>query len=802
MVWARRRAAIWVVLPALWGCGAAVVQPRPTAPTELGIVHRSDGPGPDLAVVARASGDLVQLALWVDAGALDAQPPQLATLGAWLAAEAAGGGVVGRAWPDGLELSLPCRQRELPTCLGRLARALGLRTPEPARIEAARQRLAEARRQAAANDPRRGADELAFRALYGEHATSLQPLGVAAGDARADAEAVRAFLAAHFGAGHALLVAAGELSADELATAAKTAFARTPRALQEPAKRHAAPEPSDAGRAQVAVAVDRVPALSLALAAPDLAAAQGAATALRERLQTEALGTAIRGNVFAVRGAALALLRVRTSDPEAVVRAAAHELERLRREGVPTAPLQAPGDDLAALAHRVGARWSGGEQARAVELSLGVGVLVPGGRADRVKLDDPDAPLRQTWQARLEAAALAGRALAEPRLEGSHDERAASVVLDNGARVELRQRAGEQFAVAVRFGCGAASDPPLLHGRAALLATLGATACAGLDPADLAARVQALGAELAPRVDADSLGLLLTAPAAHWQEALELSLACALHPSLERKTLAAARLRLRERQGPVSGAGELRAATAELLAPNAPGTLEPWGSPVRQTGIGIEALRELWAGCRRGPGLVVSAVGPAPADLGAERVARRLSLLPAGKAEAPSPKPVPASAAPDQTKLAVEQPTLGLAVWRTPMPNADAAGARAFAALMRASLGNSPGVSAIWHDGGLTADGAWAAVGLSGPPAQLAAVAARLADSARSLPAASLERAADQAFELAEGARTATSGSPSAEAEALARAAYRPPPPVPNREATHALAARLAKSDPLWLPLK
>jgi hypothetical protein len=136
------------------------------------------------------------------------------------------------------------------------------------------------------------------------------------------------------------------------------------------------------------------------------------------------------------------------------------------------------------------------------------------------------------------------------------------------------------------------------------------------------------------------------------------------------------------------------------------------------------------------------------------------------------------------------------------MQGADPAGAQAFAALMRADLGRAAGITASWHEGGLTAEGGWAAVALGGPWEQLAIVSARLHEAAGSLSPQSLERASDQAFELAARTQAQVSTSPKTEAETLARAPFRPHQPVGNRDAARALALRLAQAEPIWLPLK
>jgi hypothetical protein len=468
------RSSSWGALLAL-GCGAAATPAKPGPPLGLGIVQRGAG-GPDLAVIARPNAPIVQLSLWIDAGARDADPPQLATIAAWLAADAAGTDVEARVWPDAVELALQCSASQLDGCLTRLARGLALREAKPAQLAAARQRLVGARRRTAAIDPQRSADRLALQALYGEPMAGLVPLGGAEGDAEVSSERIHAFLAQHFGSERALLVGAGALETSTLAKATSAAFAHVPQAQKARDERRETPNP----RAGVAVGVDDRPWLSLAIAASDLAEAHSAAAALAERLERDALATDVHGHAFLVRGSALALLRADAREPLAAVRAVAHELARLRREGVPSRPAPPSAEDLPALVRRLGTHWAAGEPARSTPLAVGVGMMVNGGRGDRVRGDDSDASLGRSWLERAEAAWQDGLALGEPHTTGESDAQSASIALDNGARIELRQRSAEQVAIAVRFARGANAEPPVLHGRAALLATLTTTACAGL----------------------------------------------------------------------------------------------------------------------------------------------------------------------------------------------------------------------------------------------------------------------------------------------------------------------------------
>jgi predicted Zn-dependent peptidase len=787
-----------LALLALVACGGGrqVVPHNPAV--ELDLVRRS-GRGPSVAVLPRPSGQLVRLALWLDAGSRDAHPAQVATLAAWLAAEAAGPNVRAHVEPEGSELALWCAREQVASCLAALRRGLGLRAPSPARFDAARVRLIASRRQADAGDPARGADRLALQALYGDAAAGLSPLGSARDDAAASGAQVRAFLADHYGPSRALLVAVGELEERVLLGQVVQAFAGMPAART---RRSVRPGPGIGG---ARAGVDGEAAITVALSASDLTAVHAAATALRARLAREGM-PAFAGPAHAVRlrGHALALLRVRAGEPESAARAIAHELERLRREGLPEAAPEPTSEAPSAIARRLGSRWAAhGAPSNASALSAGLGVQVAGGRADRLAQSDPDAATRERANDALATAWQQGRAQAAPDPDTSLDNGTLSATLDNAARIELRAQPGERLAVAVRFGTGAAADPPALHGRAALLALAATTACAGLSREQLAARVHELGVELEPHVDADGWGLVLTAPAASWQPALELALDCALSPALERKSLSAGRLRLMARLGPTGGTGELRGEVASLVAPATPGQLAPWGHPAHQASVSLADVRELWRASRQGRGLVVGVAGPVPGEQALGWIARRLAALPEQAAVAPA-KPVDAartraSVRPHDARAELAQPTLALALWQVDLQRAGPEGAHAFAALMRAALAQIPGVTASWHEGGAALGAGWAAVAVTAPPERLPVVAEMLRTLGRALPAERIARAADAAFTLAREHDAERAGTTAASAAALTAAT---PPAKGDATSARELAKRLAASEARFIPIR
>jgi hypothetical protein len=481
----------------------------------------------------------------------------------------------------------------------------------------------------------------------------------------------------------------------------------------------------------------------------------------------------------------------------------AHELDRMRREGLPEATREPGLETPSALARRLGSRWAAHDaKAGTTALSAGLGVQVAGGRGDRLAQRDPDAELRERTSTELAAAWQQGRDQAAPEPDSSQRDDTLSATLENAARIELRVQPGERVAVAVRFGAGAAADPPALHGRAALLAMTATTACAGLAPEQLAARLRELGAELEPLVAAEGWGLLLTAPAPSWQPALALALDCALSPALERKSLSAARLRLLARLGPTGGAGELRAEVASLVAPATPGQLAPWGHPAHQASVSLADVRELWRTSRHGRDLVVGVAGPLPSEQALGWIARRLAPLPA---QVPAPKPAAdlgrarTSTRPTDARAQLAQPTLGIALWQADAQRAGPEGAQAFAALMRAALAQIPGATASWHDGGAQLGAGWAAVAVTAPPERLPIVAEALRTLGRALPPERLTNAADAAVALAREHDAERAGTAAASAAALASATA---PAASDATSARELAKRLAASEPRFIAVR
>ncbi|MGD8858712.1 MAG: hypothetical protein PVI30_01780 [Myxococcales bacterium] len=774
------------------GCASA---PRP--PPEPRVELVSQPTGIDLAVRARPAAGVVQLSLFVDAGARDADPPQLAALAAELAARRAGPGVRGRAWPDALELSARCRARDLRRCVERLARGLAARGVSGEQHAELRLWLTRGRRRARARDPRLRADRLALGALFGaEDAAHLLPLGSAEDDDDASAEALADFLSRHLGPERALLTASGNVDVRELRQVAEHAFAANPTA-SSPRAAPAALSAEDGLEVDVG---DRE-AVSLALWAPTLRDAATAAMRIRRRLRRNgALG--VHGHAFRLGGGGAALLRVDGGEPRRLVTVASHEAGLLRLEAGSREPHTTPADGLGEELHRLGMRWAARDPVADPSASprLGIGVLVAGGRADRPREDDPDARTRQAARETLQHAMARGRAATDPKLTGEVNEAGSAVTLDNGARVAVRAAPGPRVAVAVRFADGAGSDPPLHHGRSALLATLLTSSCGGRGARLLSDDLVRLGAELSPRVSAGSWGFVLEAPREHVAGAIDLALECALWGAPSMGDLARARMLLRKR---LSGrAAELRAHAAAALRADAPGSIAPWGRSDASANTSYASVRAALRRAIRGRALAVGVTGDAAVEAATLRVARRLSLLPQRSAE-PAPVESPASGAVAAPLAEVPRPTRGLLLWRVAAGGGDPAGARAFAALVAAGLARLPAVHAVWHDGGMDGGEGWAAVALTGEPDALHAVYSTLSSAPPSVDRDHLGEVAERLREQERAERGAREARAVELADRLARTALGDAPSPPGDPGSaRRLARALADAQPAWHPLR
>jgi hypothetical protein len=694
----------------------------------------------DVEHVRIPSDGLVHLALWIDGGSFDADPPATATLAAW-AVESEG--LTTRATPDGIELSLRGTTDALDASLAKLARALATRTLPDARHRELSARLEDARRRALAS-PARRADELALRALLGPAVSPFE------GDpSRADVERV---FSSTFGPERALLVVIGEVDEARLQRAIEAAFERAPAA-------------SGGSRGEIAPEaigeIERGPVSALSVAATT--ASVDEAWALARALAPEAQGAW----VYPHRGGASVIVR---AEPATLPSIAA----QLRfASATPRTPPEAV--EVATLAERRGLAWLAErhDEPAGVTRRVSVGAVCAEERGEScvaavtraraiAALDDVSAdPTNRRGQPPTNSTNRRG----QPPMNSTNrrgqppmnpnDEPAAEARAENGARVRVETREGP-LALTLRFetdGTDAAA--------ATVLANVLAARCAS------EASLEQVTPELEPQ------GISLVARAADPTRASE-SIAALVRCASTSNLREVDRVRLRaletRRRSPERGW------LAHALTPGALATVAPRGD-ARGLSRTIDP-RAFASATRVGARTTLALVGPVEAGSSAELGARLLSFLPSGEAvtRARWGEAVPLVAE------RFEAPRVRLALgWRADDASSRGAAvvARAFADAVAARLGAE--AEPRWRDGGEgPSGGAWAAVAIDVAPEQVDAVIER-ARAVRGPSTEELARAFERerwagadarvaALRLARTGSTRATLPSAAEAEAIVRA--------------------------------
>lgn len=694
----------------LAGCAGAVATQGPVEPAPESDAIAQLGAGGSL-VIQRPTPGVALLSLWVDAGARDAALPQTALAAAYWAADKLA--VSARVLAEGTEFSVLCatETEDVARCALRLIKVLDPAAPSATDAAHLRDRVREVRKRAAGDETRR-AEQLALEALLGESAKGLFPFGTEADDARVDAAAVRVFIERNYARSRTLLLGLGDLKKGDLDSASKHLKER-PTAQRERRLLGA----QDAGL-RVEAGGAAVIALTLATRGIERAAS------LCERFR-EIHGDA-HANISSLRGATLAHLTLPAGElPFARLQSAVFDVRRLLLEPN-DAPPTPPPDTLEGLARSIGEPWvARGEASRVNEAALGVALLWL--RDDRAV---EQAGALDKIKERAAAAIAAGMRNAAIGVHGASSAEAAHVTTDNGAELEVVRRKDERwFAATLRFAGGSDSDAATGHGRAALLATLMADGCGIASARGLDMRLSTLKAKLWPLVDADGLGVGISAPAEHTEEALDLLLRCGLRPSFQARAVEDARARL-VRSLWQDEHRQLEAALAQLLTPAAPGTLAPWGTPAGVAKVETQELRRLHAQHAFGPGVSVWIAADKEPEQLARFVARRLAHLPATR-----PDVVEREAGPSTELLGtlVEDTRLRVLVGlRAASEHRPSLGAQVFASALEQALASRVG-AASWSIGRATHALAFTGVALTVREDQLDGVQAQVTSALAAL---------------------------------------------------------------------
>lgn len=601
------------------GCRSALPETIPVepAPDPVAVKHYEPGTA---VVIQRPTPDVVLLSLWVDAGSRAAAVPQLAVASAFWAAQQAG--AEPHVLPEGTEFTLLCgtASSRVERCAERLSRVLAPPVPSEEDVRGVRERLRRVRARAA-HDAWRHSEQLALEALFGAGAAPLFPLGNEADDARVSPAAIRDFIEHHYAASRALLIGVGDLKKDALDSVVR-GFPRRGSALRE--RRVVQPEGG------LKVAFGERGTLSLALTASSVARAASLCEQFRS-IHGDA-----RASISALRGAVVAHLTLPAgSKPLARLQSAVFDLRRLELELREAAELPPP-DSLQGIARDVGETWIARGEPRTPVRAGALGVALVLAQTTRSP-DEPNARLAEL-EAAARAAVDAGEHNSLGKVSAKHEGRALHATTENGAELDLVRRPGARwFAASVRFTGGSETDAPTSHGRAALLATLMADGCGIATGRTLDQKLETLKARLWPMVDAQGLGVGISAPQKYQQQALDLLLRCALRPSFRARAVEDARARLIQSLWR-NDVRELEAMLAQLLAPAAPGAIAPWGSPAGVARIDAGELQRLHHAHLLGPAIKVWATtADDPARL-SRFISRRLAYLRAEAPEAAAPQ--------------------------------------------------------------------------------------------------------------------------------------------------------------------
>jgi len=597
----------WVVAALALGCGAPAVTPQTPddAPPVL-----EEAAGVRLLALPRPTPGQVWLALWLDAGARDASPPQVATLAAWATADPE---FEARTLADATEFSMVCSPQALRSCLARLASVLSTREVQGGRLAEAFERLRQARAATRA-DLGRSSDALALEALLGQ---PTDPLGGSADDEQVEESDLNAWLSGHFGTNRALVVAVGDVTSDQLSGAAREAFSDVPEASRE---REAPRTPATGAEVEVGNGA----ALSLATVFAEPGSAVQAGQHWVARMHGDA-----NAAVFPLRGGTALLLRhgVSPGGSGALRDEAATMLDRLeevREEEVREEQMLARGgwavapEDPRALARWHGAQWAAGRGGDAG--GLGFGAVVDGGRGDRLS-GDPDRQLATRAQGLL-------REVLErtPDISGAMEEDRAELRLGNGARIRARRLAGtENLAVTVLFEGGGWEETARGHGLTALLAAVSVGACRRAAPSELGVHPDALGIHISTLIESERFGFSVSGPRARWPQVSYLAGRCARPERLDPSIVETARLSL-------SSPSRSEAALAVALSPGAPGRIA--SLPATPPVAGVDELTRWRDRLAVGARASVGIAGDAPLELVVRRLARLAGAYPAGASAA------------------------------------------------------------------------------------------------------------------------------------------------------------------------
>ncbi|MFO0694820.1 MAG: hypothetical protein U0230_14755 [Polyangiales bacterium] len=493
----RRVLAFALLLVSACAHARPVLPPPPPPRAEL-----REAAGLSFAVVPLETEGLVRVAVYVAAGARDADVPGTATVAALLAAEATSDATRAFVTTDTTELATVVEADALDRALEASIEGLAPRRPTDEAFERALDAL-RSRRIAAARDSLRAAELGAVQALVGLPTEALDPLGRPE-DPLPDADDVRSLLEARYVRQHLRVVITGDVDEREAAAAIERLATRVASGAgpAEPSRDRAEARSASAELGSREIA-------TLAILLPGEPRGSRFAERLRALVGPPDHGRFAFSSLPTRDGLVVLAQAADVEDPFA-------ELERLANAAA-----------IAGASPRTGSPAPPDAIAAARELGLGLGsdtrgdarhsahVVTRGPRTRPTSDRAPEAVLEAATE-RVASALARGLAEARPQVGGAIDETHADARIGRGAIVRVRRAArARSVGLAIRFHAPDLVDERAAHGTKAVLARALSRACSST-------------LELEPFADAEGFGVTARGTPDEWLEAAHAFLPCVL----------------------------------------------------------------------------------------------------------------------------------------------------------------------------------------------------------------------------------------------------------------------------------
>ncbi|QQR91661.1 MAG: hypothetical protein IPJ88_08080 [Myxococcales bacterium] len=582
-------------------------------------IKAAQGSGLSIASVPGSHPELFKVSLWINAGFRDAMPGPVAAAAAQIAATRVGDYAEAYTYPDAIEIHATCPRLLWKSCTRQLLASFNTR-------EASDYELSQAQKKLKNNDnPELGnLDWTVLLKLLGKQGARFFP-NTQNFSVKANRSTIAAFMQQQFAPNRALILAEGvpDFSAFEDFVVGNTS--------------HLAQAKSAATRD---LSLDDV--FILKLVHPvwgELAASTD------EFNSTPFVSAGIE-----VRGGVLLTLQSQSTDANNFAERLGFALAQVQQQHNEETNWKDRFFSATDTMTAVGLHWAAAPYSKSDFSKLSLALRVP----IKCNAEEVDLHLKR------------GIAAARLNTSAQSTDFGKEAILENGARVLWEKHAPSgriEFEWAV--ASGAAFDPPLRHGRAALMSLSTSLSCGGLPEAVFKSMLLENDIILRPWVDANAWGLYLNAPEEKWHEALRLLLHCIRMPSFNQTTLHQAKYLLRHEISNQGPAADFFIAVAQQLAPSTPGAIFPQGSEQGISMFSLSEFRDAWLEHVVGNNIQFHMRGELPIDTVFEMVGKALARFPEGKkSDLPPEGSNQRKATPEQPEQ--KQPNRWLVLWTKP----------------------------------------------------------------------------------------------------------------------------------------